>query len=109
MVEYLNPQERASEIMREMPEVAACIHRTLSMRDRVDTAYSMTKRQRELMLFIQSYSDKHGYCPSYDEMRDALGLNSKSGIHRLAKCLEERGFITSLYGRARSIRLEARV
>lgn len=106
---YLTPQERASMIMREMPEVAEHIYRALSMRNRVDRACSMTKRQRDLLLFIQSYSKKNGFCPSFDEMREALGLRSKSGVHRLIKSLEERGHITSLYHRARSIELVTRI
>lgn len=66
-------------------------------------SYSITRQQKRLYDFIVSYLGEKGYSPSFDEMNDALGLRSKSGIHRLIVCLEERGKITRLHGRARSI------
>ena len=53
----------------------------------------LTQRQHQLLQFIQSYSSDHGVPPSFEEMRDALKLKSKSGIHRLITGLEERGLL----------------
>lgn len=65
----------------------------------------LTRRQVELLHYIETYLQKHGFCPSYDEMREAIGLHSKSGIHRLVAALEERKFIRRLPHRARAIEL----
>ena len=65
----------------------------------------LTGRQRQLVLFIQDYHDKKGIYPSFDEMREALELKSKSGIHRLVSGLEERGYLRRLAYRARAIEL----
>ncbi len=65
----------------------------------------MTKKQRDLLEFIQKRLDKDGVPPSFDEMRDALDLRSKSGVHRLITGLEERGFIRRLPHRARAIEI----
>ena len=63
----------------------------------------LTKKQYELLVFIDSYLNENGLSPSFDEMKDALGLRSKSGIHRLITGLEERGFIRHLPHRARAL------
>ncbi len=63
----------------------------------------LTRKQYELLVFIDARLKKTGISPSYDEMKDALGLRSKSGIHRLITGLEERGFIRRLPHRARAI------
>jgi repressor LexA len=63
----------------------------------------LTKKQRDLLVFIQKRVEKDGVSPSFDEMKDALDLRSKSGIHRLITALEERGFIRRLAHRARAI------
>ena len=63
----------------------------------------MTKKQRELLLFINQRLTATGISPSFDEMKDALSLRSKSGIHRLVSGLEERGFIRRLPHRARAL------
>ncbi len=65
----------------------------------------LTVKQRELLNFLQVYEDKHKASPSFDEMRKAIGLASKSGIHRLIGGLEERGFIRRLANRARAIEI----
>jgi repressor LexA len=65
----------------------------------------LTGRQRQLVLFIQEYHQKNAIYPSYDEMREALKLQSKSGIHRLVSGLEERGYLKRLAYRARAIEL----
>ena len=63
----------------------------------------LTRKQSELLSFLTSHMDTHDVPPSFDEMRDALGLASKSGVHRLITGLEERGFIRRLANRARAI------
>lgn len=69
------------------------------------TAVHLTARQRDLLDFIRSYQAEKGITPSFVEMRDALGLASKSGVHRLVDALEERGCLTRLPNRARAIEL----
>jgi repressor LexA len=63
----------------------------------------LTAKQRELLLFIQQRLGDTGVSPSFDEMREALELKSKSGVHRLISALEERGFIHRLPNRARAL------
>ncbi len=63
----------------------------------------LTKKQYELLMFIESRLAISGVSPSFDEMKEALGLRSKSGIHRLISGLEERGFIRRLPHRARAL------
>jgi len=63
----------------------------------------LTQKQKELLLFIHARMQDEGVPPSFDEMRDALDLKSKSGIHRLITALVERGFIRRLPHRARAI------
>lgn len=63
----------------------------------------LTVKQRELLLFIDARLKKDGVSPSFDEMREALDLKSKSGVHRLISALEERGFIRRLPNRARAL------
>lgn len=63
----------------------------------------LTRKQLELLTFIRDSIDRDGISPSFDEMRVALGLRSKSGIHRLVTALEERGFLRRLPHRARAL------
>ncbi len=63
----------------------------------------LTRKQQELLLFIHERMKGSGVPPSFDEMKDALELASKSGIHRLITALEERGFIRRLPNRARAL------
>ena len=63
----------------------------------------LTQKQKELLLFIHDRMQEDGVPPSFDEMKDALDLKSKSGIHRLITALVERGFIRRLPHRARAI------
>lgn len=63
----------------------------------------LTRKQHDLLLFIHERLKESGIPPSFDEMKDALGLASKSGIHRLITALEERGFIKRLPNRARAL------
>jgi repressor LexA len=67
------------------------------------SAAMLTAKQRELLLFIDERLKSNGISPSFDEMRDALDLKSKSGVHRLISALEERGFIRRLPNRARAL------
>lgn len=64
----------------------------------------LTRKQQELLTFIRArVAENDGIAPSFEEMKDAVGLKSKSGIHRLITALEERGFIRRLPHRARAI------
>lgn len=63
----------------------------------------LTKRQYELLMLIEKRLREDGVSPSFDEMKEAIGLKSKSGIHRLISGLEERGFIRRLPNRARAL------
>ena len=63
----------------------------------------LTAKQHELLLFIQRKLEESGISPSFEEMKEALDLKSKSGVHRLISALEERGFIRRLPNRARAL------
>ena len=65
----------------------------------------LTRKQNELLNYINNHMEKYEVPPSFDEMRNALGLASKSGIHRLVSGLEERGYIRRLANRARAIEI----
>lgn len=70
---------------------------------RFGAANVLTRKQHELLLFIHERLKETGIPPSFDEMKEALDLASKSGIHRLITALEERGFIRRLPNRARAL------
>ncbi|MFA9200419.1 MAG: transcriptional repressor LexA [Cypionkella sp.] len=63
----------------------------------------LTAKQRELLQFITVRLEENGISPSFEEMKEALDLRSKSGVHRLISALEERGFIRRLANRARAL------
>ena len=65
----------------------------------------LTRKQSELLSYLSDHMQQHDVPPSFDEMRDALGLASKSGVHRLVSGLEERGYIRRLANRARAIEI----
>jgi repressor LexA len=65
----------------------------------------LTRKQHELLMFIHERIKETGVSPSFDEMKEALDLASKSGIHRLITALEERGFVRRLAHRARAIEI----
>jgi SOS-response transcriptional repressor LexA len=67
----------------------------------------LTRKQAELLAFIQSYMESHPYAPTFEEMKAACGLASKSGVHRLLTSLEERGYIRRLRDRARALEVVA--
>ena len=68
-----------------------------------DICSMLTKKQRNLLLFINKKIRSTGVSPSYEEMKDSLNLKSKSGIHRLISALQERGFIKRLAHKARAL------
>ena len=63
----------------------------------------LTRKQHELLIFIDGHLRATGFSPSFEEMKDALHLRSKSGIHRLISALEERGFLRRHHHRARAL------
>lgn len=63
----------------------------------------LTRKQHELLTFIDGHIKSTGFSPSFEEMKDALDLKSKSGIHRLISALEERGFLQRRHHRARAL------
>ena len=63
----------------------------------------LTRKQHELLVFIDGHLKATGFSPSFEEMKDALQLRSKSGIHRLISALEERGFLRRRHHRARAL------
>jgi repressor LexA len=63
----------------------------------------LTRKQYELLVYIDRHLKQTGFSPSFEEMKDALNLKSKSGIHRLISALEERGFIGRRHHRARAL------
>src|SRR3546814_20478950 len=63
----------------------------------------LTRKQHELLCFIHDRLAETGVSPSFEEMKEALDLKSKSGVHRLISALEERGFIRRLPNRARAL------
>jgi len=65
----------------------------------------LTRKQHDLLLFISARLGEGGISPSFEEMKLALGLQSKSGVHRLINALEERGFIRRLPNRARALEI----
>ncbi|MCW5748923.1 MAG: repressor LexA, partial [Alphaproteobacteria bacterium] len=65
----------------------------------------LTRKQYELLVFINKRLNEDGVSPSFDEMKEALRLRSKSGIHRLITGLEERGFLRRLAHRARALQV----
>ena len=65
----------------------------------------LTKKQKQLLNYISNFQNRNGVTPSYEEMKDALNLKSKSGIHRLVLALEERGFVKRLAHKARALEI----
>lgn len=65
----------------------------------------LTQQQKKLLMYIHNTLNADGVCPSFDEMREALNLKSKSGVHRIITSLEERGYIRRLPNRARAVEI----
>jgi len=69
------------------------------------TTYSLTDKQSAALDFIRGYIEDHGKSPSFDEIKDGLGIKSKSGVHRLVTALVERGHLVRMPNRARTLAL----
>jgi len=69
------------------------------------TAHGLTPVQHRCLLFIRQFVEKNGFSPTYAEIAEALGLASKAGVWRMVHGLVERGYLTVLRDRARSIAL----
>lgn len=98
---WLGNQQSATIL--DLVAVGVRVGMTMALDGKKPTTAGVTARQRDLLQFIISYTDKHGYTPSYDEMKEGLGLRSKSGIHRMIRALEEREIIACRHNRARAI------
>lgn len=103
--EWIQNQQHSS--VRELINRAVLAGMSVVTNGPKPTVGGLTAKQRELLLFIIAYTDEHGHTPSYDEMKVALGLASKSGIHRLVHALEERGAVSVRANRARAIEVLA--
>lgn len=66
----------------------------------------LTRKQRDLLMFINDYTSRTGLSPSFEEMKEGLDLKSKSGIHRLINALVERGFLARLPNKARALEVK---
>jgi SOS-response transcriptional repressor LexA len=95
---------KAAELIRDDPAFAAEVSRQW----RSTSAVGLTAKQREVWEFLVAYTDEQGIAPSFDEIREHVGLVSKSGVHRLLKGLEERGFISRQKGLARAMQIHRR-
>jgi len=65
----------------------------------------LTRQQRTLLVFIRDYIKREKVAPTYEEMKAAFGLQSKQGIHRLIQCLIERGYVKTIPGCARALKI----
>lgn len=99
----LRSRDQVIKYLEQNPEVVwdACAR----IQGRTRSPMTMTTRMRELLAIIRDHVAEHGVAPSYDEMVEAMGLNSKSGVYRLILSLEERGHIERSFARARCIRI----
>jgi repressor LexA len=86
-----------------MLDLPPCVSYAFFIRSNIWWQIMMTSKQQELLSFIHQRLEEGGVSPSFEEMKDALDLRSKSGIHRLISALEERGFIRRLPNRARAL------
>jgi SOS-response transcriptional repressor LexA len=96
----MNIVDTASELIRTDPALAHEIARQLA-----SSTGGLTKRQADALAIIRDFHRKHGFTPSFDEIRKELGLASKSRVFDIVNGLEKRGYITRLHGHARSIAL----
>ncbi len=96
----------AREVARQLKQERADSFRvSVKTGNALGKSGGMTARQRDLFMFVKTYIKRHGFAPSFEEMKSGLGLASKAGIHRMIAALEGRGFLTHAPRRARSIRL----
>ncbi|HWK65370.1 MAG TPA: MarR family transcriptional regulator [Rhizobiaceae bacterium] len=89
----------ASELIRTNPKLAHEVRRQLDQKP----VGGLTVRQRQVLDFIIDYQKKRVVAPTFSEIADGIGLGSKSGVNRIINALAERGYITHMPGRARSI------
>jgi len=75
----------------------------LNQRNGIGSNAMLTSKQHDLLKFINDCLRQTGICPSFDEMKEGLGLRSKAGIYRLVSALEERGFLERRHNRARAL------
>jgi hypothetical protein len=94
---------RAIQLVTNEPDLCMEIARLIN--DRTLSSLGLTERQRELYEFIAAYIGKRGVAPNYDEMRDHLGVSSKSTISEVLACLKDRGVIRWVPNRARAIQI----
>jgi hypothetical protein len=100
--------ERAVTLCRRFRNAAdqhELVARVLLALEGQPSRVGLTTQQLATLNFIEQYQAEHHVSPSYDEIKDALGLASKSGVHRLVHGLKERGAIVMLEGRTRSMAL----
>lgn len=88
---------------REVARQIGFTHINKRTSEPVLSGLGLTARQRQLLEFIRSYHGQYGIPPSYDEMKEAMDIASKSGIHRIISALEERGHIVRIPYRARCV------
>lgn len=96
--------ERAVELVASRPDLLARAIIAYGTPEKTN-GFALTARQKEVLDFIRQYSTKEGIAPSYDEIRIAVGLKSKSGVFRIVNALVERGRIIKLPNRDRCIAL----
>ena len=102
MSDVLTWEQEARKLIHERPGFAAVVARLQAPR-RAGTA-GLTRRQSEALSFIRAYlAASDGIGPSYTEIMAALGLGSKSGVHRIITSLERRGYVDRIPGLPRSI------
>jgi DNA-binding MarR family transcriptional regulator len=101
MSSYLH--EQAKRFVRDNPSYAREIARVVAGYRHSEVG--LTRRQADALRFIEKYQSDHGFAPSYAEICKALGLESKSGIHRIVSALEDRGYVARLPGRVRTIKV----
>lgn len=101
-------EQEAARFISDYPDLAAEVARQVAEKQKAWRVGGLTEKQLELLIFLRTYIGENGISPSFDEMKDALHLASKSGIKRLVQVLKERGFIEDHYNRARSITLVSR-
>lgn len=103
----MNSYDRAISMLMSEPDVCNEICKLVLANVRKKSAprpMTLTRNMRDLYEYIKDFTrENNGVAPSFDEMKDHLGLQSKSGVHRLITALEERGVIRRLPHRARAI------
>lgn len=99
-VRWLDPS-RPTVLIEDV--VAAAIMEDRVARARSRALVGLTPRQRDALDFITKYAVEHGYSPAFSEIRDAIGLASKSGVNRIVNALVERGHLVRTPFRARAL------